>query len=108
MKYAFLIPFLVAGAAHAYTGNDLLKELEGTDSQQLGAVNYIRGVLAGIETMEAVTERRRICVPNGVTLGQINDLVLADLRKNPSGRHEEASDIAFLALLKTWPCKKAK
>lgn len=44
------------------------------------------------------------CLPEGVTMGQIRDVVTRSLESNPEQRHEMASWLVMKALQKGFPC----
>lgn len=44
------------------------------------------------------------CVPRTITLGQITDVVLRQLRDHPENRNAEAATLVDNAISKTWPC----
>lgn len=81
--------------AHAYTGNQLLNDIEGNNSQRYAALLYIQGVA------EASPD---ICPPNEVTLGQLRDISQSFLKENPEVRHLKAVNILTYLLNKRFPC----
>jgi hypothetical protein len=103
MKRLIAAALLVAAStAQAYflTGNDLLKDIQSTTaSDRAFAHGYIGGIS---DSMDAIAH----CVPAGVTLGQLLDLVRAELVNSPSERHNDASIFVGRVLYRTWPCAK--
>lgn len=102
MKRLILVGLLAcASAAHAefYTGNDLLRMMRGNNAEQAAAFGYVVGVS---DALHKIT----LCVPNGVTVGQVNDVVLLWLDRNPQSRHFSADSMVVAALSPIWGCKK--
>jgi len=46
-----------------------------------------------------------ICVPSGVTMGQVVDVACAYVAKNSQDRHREAAILVFGTLVDAWPCQ---
>lgn len=91
----------VANATY-YTGNELFNKLTSKDTiDKMFALGYIAGVH---DAMEGVA----VCAPQGVTLGQLNDVVLRKLRAIPEHRHNSADSLIFAALSEAFPCKNKK
>ena len=91
-----------ASTAQAYfhTGNDLLKDMQSTDASDRA---FAHGYIAGVhDSMGGIAH----CVPVGVTIGQLRDLVRAELVNSPAERHMDASIFVGRVLYRTWPCKK--
>jgi len=94
---------LVANAEF-FTGNDLLRRLNGSISDQTQALGYIQGVF---DVYVSVT----ICPPNngtGVTAGQINDMIKNYLTNSPAIRHKTAESLINEALSGAWPCPQRR
>lgn len=104
--------------ANAATGNEILAKLLSSDANEnLQAFYYIDGVVQADDAHlllmmlrtkkfdEFAKERPRyICIPDGVTKGQIYDVALKYLQDNPEDRHRSAALLARTALWRTWPC----
>jgi hypothetical protein len=105
---AFL--FLAAGAAKAAeprdnlaTGRDLLAACTSAKALDYGmCVGYINGVIDGF----LVTDRTSICMPVGVTRGQLRDVVLAGITRSPKESEQEPYVAALLAVSRAFPCQK--
>jgi len=84
--------------AEFYTGNDLLNKLNSDSTiDRALALGYIAGVSDyGTNVVN--------CLPKGITLGQLKDLVQAHLINNPASRHFSADSIITNLLQRTWPC----
>lgn len=105
MKKALLALTVVCGSAQAFTGNDLLQHLEGDSSRQYAGLMYIRGMVEGIVHTSGLLDKKVICIPEEVTLGQLRDIVHQDLTKLPTIRHNEAKYLIYGSMVKAWPCK---
>lgn len=104
MKHLILTAALVAStAAHAefYDGNKLYSRLTGQASENTAAMNYIMGVTDAFQGSV-------VCVPEGVTAGQLADMMKQHLEKVPAARHLGGSDHVLFVLKKAWPCAQAK
>lgn len=101
MKRVLLTLALVATTAHAefYNGNELLRMMRGNSTEQAAAYGYVVGVN---DALHKIT----LCIPNGVTVGQANDVVRAYLEANPQVRHFSGDSVVAAALMAVWPCKK--
>ena len=87
----FLLLSTSAQAQHVSTttGNTLLEACESKDEfQQAFCLGYIAGA-SDVDGMDGATfpERRRSCVAESVTNGQVRDVVVKYLREHPEERH---------------------
>ncbi|MBN8752094.1 MULTISPECIES: Rap1a/Tai family immunity protein [Variovorax] len=97
---------MVSGAAQANTnGNELLAWLGGANQERADALRYIDGVVDGIAVGSQTAGKETVCLPAGVNLGQIADLVAQDIRRTPATRHLDAYVLIYASLVNTWPCK---
>ena len=98
---ALLMICATPARAEFLTGNQLFDSCTSRESiMQMDCLGYVSGVhdaLAGIT----------ICLPSGVTRGQIMDFVTQWLRANPAQRHLTADQTVSIALNAQWPCKRA-
>jgi hypothetical protein len=113
MKFLFALVLLslVSASAHAQrvsttTGNDLLESCESNDFKQAFCLGYITGVtdLDGADG-SAFPERRRSCVAENVSNGQVRDVVVKYLKDHPEERHIQASILIVKAMAQAFPCK---
>src|SRR5260370_12269292 len=97
MKKVFLAGLfllLVSTSVHAQpvsttTGNSLLEACESKDQfQKAFCLGYIQGV-TDLDGMEGATfrERRRSCVAENGTNGQMHDVAVTDLTYHPQASH---------------------
>lgn len=102
MKRLLLLVFFCS-AAHAefYSANDLFNKMNGDHSDKMMALGYISGAAD-------VMTRIDICPPQGVTLGQMSDVVRALIIERPEMRHYSADSFVRVALMKAFPCQKGR
>lgn len=60
-------------------------------------LGYVVGVHDAIELM--------LCVPNGVTAGQLTEIVARSIVNNPNSRHLDGSVLVVKAINEAFPCK---
>jgi hypothetical protein len=87
--------------AEFISGNQLYDELRGNINAKLYALGYIIGVVDR-------SMHQDICLPPGVTQGQIQDVVLNYLTAKPQMRNYSADISVVVALRQHWPCKEGK
>jgi hypothetical protein len=89
----------VATAANAtwFTGNQLLDHMNGELFERGGAAGFVTGVASVINGDLA-------CIPAGVTVAQMRDMVHQRLRVSPGIRHQEAEVIVAAVLISEFPC----
>lgn len=85
--------------AEFISGNELLSNLKGNLDERMFAIGYIAGVS---DFLDGAT----VCSPNGVTLGQMRDLIKEYLENNPQQRHYSADSLIRNRLEQLWPCKQ--
>ena len=102
---AMLIPLLLAVTPATFfgTGNDLqtCNQISGPDEERI-CLAYTKGVLDGV----LLYAKTALCIPQGVTLSQILDIVKLELRDHPESRHYTAASLVVVALAKAFPCPK--
>lgn len=86
-------------SAEFISGNELLSNLKGDLDERMFAIGYIAGVSDFLDGMT-------VCSPEGVTLGQIRDLIRDYLDKNPQKRHYSADSLIRNRLEQLWPCQQ--
>jgi hypothetical protein len=81
------------------TGNTLLTKIRSDHFMDKSlALGYIMGVFdAGMNASH--------CPPNGITAGQLNDLVKQVLEATPSIRNMDADVLLIHTFKSAWPCK---
>jgi Ssp1 endopeptidase immunity protein Rap1a len=103
---------LVSASVHAQrvsttTGNDLLDSCESkAEFKQAFCLGYINGAtdLDGMDG-SVFPERRRSCVAENVSNGQVRDVVVKYLRDHPEERHLLAAILIVKAMSQAFPCK---
>lgn len=79
-----------------YTGNQLLEECESSSS--VVCLGYVMGV------HDSLVERGLICGSRGTTPRQLQDIVIATFRVNPTLRHYSAIGLVEAVFRTTFPC----
>lgn len=96
----FFSTSLVTTHAQAFiNGNKLLSECE---SEIMADMNFCLGYVSGAADANDFDDT---CIPEGVTLGQIRDIVKRHLVKQPQYRHMSGSFNVSIALAVAFPCK---
>jgi hypothetical protein len=98
---AVLLAAATAATASWFTGNDLLRHLNGEPFERGGAAGFITGVASAIDGDIA-------CIPPEVTVAQMRDMVHQQLRATPNVRHEAAEIIVAAVLMNEFPCKNVR
>jgi len=102
MRSCLFAILLVSTSAHAefLDGNKLLATCRSTEivdrADCLGYTTGVHDALVGV----------RICSPDGVTRGQVRDIVVAYLQNAPEERHKTADVLVGNVLGTLWPCKR--
>lgn len=85
-------------------GNDLLDVCTKDDYFSQGyCLGYIRALSSGVDAILA-TNKQQICYRQGITIGQIRDVVVSYIRRNPAKRNENAMVLVSWASAEAWPC----
>lgn len=115
MIHELMLSFALHVTPVTVGGNDLLHDC-GSDSpeRQMNCVGYLSGVIdtdeldriAGAigKSGHGGISRYDFCIPQGVTFGQVQDIITAYLRNNPSTRHFAAVSLVEYALSDAFPC----
>ena len=94
------------GFASFQNGNTLWADCNGKADDW-----FIKGYCAGyISSISDALDGNaidgyRACLPNGVTIGQVQDVVVKWLRAHPEKRHFQAAGLVAQALEDAFPCK---
>lgn len=86
-------------SAEFISGNELYKDLR---SEEVVDRVYALGYIAGVSD---AGQGGSHCIPNTVSLGQIQDMAINYLRKNPEIRNLSADVLLSMMLMERWPCK---
>ena len=101
--------FSFPGSASFLNGNELYSRCNSTQStvNSTFCVGYISGVFDGIrgDAIIAGRDDGLRCVPVEVNIGQMRDIVVEFLRKNPGIRHLPADILIKDSLLATFTCR---
>jgi hypothetical protein len=95
--------------AAAQTGNGFLQTCSraADRSFQAGCITYFAGIADALTWAEFAKPQQRweICMPSGVVYGQMMDITLDFLQKNPSIRHDVTPALVHRALKAAFPCR---
>jgi hypothetical protein len=85
-------------------GNDLYATCNKSDSYSEGyCLGYIRALSTGVDIIMA-EKKQKVCYGENVTIGQIRDVVVDYIRRNPAKRNESAIVLVAYASAEAWPC----
>ena len=92
-------------------GNGLLEVCADGAAFHYGlCMGYITGVLDGANTApipkNCPAPASYWCIPKGVTLGQIQEVVVKYLKDHPEIRHQPSNGLIENAVLAVWSCPK--
>jgi hypothetical protein len=123
MRKLLLLLALAASPVFAenISGNEVLDMHRKTEpTRSMGAFWYMRGVLDADEKyrllyamtgshlkgggLEKVLSPAFFCLPEGAQYGQIYDVYIRHLAKEPATRHLAADYLLGVALRDAWPC----
>jgi hypothetical protein len=101
--------FPVAANASFYTGDDLYAACmteRGSNTyveKSYECIAYITGAVDAFNTTRK-TNKLDSCLPADVTIGQLKEVTMDYLARNPNDRKGSASEQVFKATRKAWPC----
>lgn len=100
-KVLLSVVLLASTSTHAEfrSGNKLLSQMNGTQSEQMVSLGYVMGVA---DALHGATT----CPPENMTAGQAYDMVKKYLEDNPSVRHLAGDAIVNRVLSSVWPCAR--
>jgi hypothetical protein len=107
-----LISSRALGQVHgaSQTGNGFLQTCsrDAAGTFQTGCISYFAGIADTLVQIELTKPQRdqRFCLPQGVVYGQMTDITLDFLRKNPSLRHQPTPQLVWTSLVQAFPCSK--
>ena len=90
------------------------KLYEVCQKKSAGCPAYIQGVIDMSSMLEKTVDRESAlrgmltvyCLPEGLSGGDIMDVVVKHIRENPAQRAHAAAEIVTEALIKAFPCQK--
>ena len=104
-----LVLGLSGGEAKARVDGNKLHEWCGLDEQRWGhgaCDGFLAGASGTFHYWMSLEERKFFCEPNGVTGGQLRDIVTKWLIENPAKRHLAGEVLVGEALIDAFPCPK--
>jgi len=102
--------WLAVDVARAEDGNQLYRDCAAplTKPESALCLGYVAGV---IDALVAVQERqlspRLICLPEGIRVGIVKDVIQRHLEEHPEERKYEAASTIHAKLYELWPCAKS-
>jgi hypothetical protein len=102
-----ILPCLTAHAGFD-SGNRLYEDCASANYFNRGyCAGYIVGIVDTVESMQAggVLPKSALCIPEGVTKGQLTDVVGKFLAENPVLRNQDAGSLVPQAINAAFPCK---
>ena len=126
MRVVILVCLLLSlssdGNAQVITGSDMMAACaiqDGVRSGQIPTPNISRsdaltqgvclGMINGVRFFAEAATRGTdlaVCIPDAVSVGQVNSVVVRYLRDHPERQHENFFILAVTASAAAWPCKK--
>ena len=86
-----------------YTGNNLVEHCK--DKEAYFGSGFCYGYIAGVGSILSwASDSYKICVPDGVTGGQVLSIVRKYLKENPESLHQPADMLVTVALRRAFPC----
>jgi hypothetical protein len=103
---ALLVTPIAAHATEWQTGNTLMRNCQSSQPAPYGVcLGYIEGI-AGVLGLNPVNEFQA-CIPTGVEAGQLQEVVVRFIARDPTTRHMAATGIVAAAFAAAWPCPKS-
>lgn len=103
MKRILAILALLATSAQAYThnGNDLLKMADSDSAvDRVHAIGYVTGTIDALSVLDVV------CLPKGMTVGQVHAITIREIRASLDDRHISATSLITVMWAGKAPCQK--
>jgi hypothetical protein len=100
---AALVVASLSSPVQAMTGNELKRNCGDTGAKYGLCVGFVVGVVDGV-LIDSPPDSI-ICVPDGVSHGQMKDIVLKYMNDNPANLHFPAALLVFFALGEAFPCE---
>ncbi|WP_374990067.1 Rap1a/Tai family immunity protein [Rhizobium sp. TH2] len=95
-------PQIVAGYVAGWGG----KHEWDKDAATLTALDTMPGTTANNVAMSAVnTAKGGVCLTEGITVGQLNEVFCKYLENHPENRHQSATELVQKSFSEAWPCK---
>lgn len=97
---AIVASFATPVRAEFFSGNTLFRICSSSEFvDMMDCLGYTSGA-------SDAAQWRHFCPSEGITRGQIRDIVFAFLRDNPEVRNQTADLLVATALRRVWPCKE--
>ena len=95
--------------AQFFTGNDIFAECQASPSdttywqRDMKCTAYIVGAYDAADAVRSARNTER-CGPDGLTAGQLRDVVVKYMRDNPETRNLSGGKLVILAIMTAWQC----
>lgn len=108
-KKITLAACLLASAAQAYSGAEMLNDLRMGGLGYVKAGHFVQGVMGGSTITHYVTETPKfVCVPDATTASRVIEIVRRRLEDEPTkDLQQSAAGFVLLAARNEWPCRPA-
>lgn len=110
MKTALVVALVVLSSlparAQFFNGNHLQSWCAQPSGSNLkeGVSAYMSGVMDG--TVYSKNIEHRICMPEGVSIQQAQDVFCKYLSDHPESRHRTAAHLVLESIKAAWPCSR--
>ena len=92
-------------ATYFYKGSEILSLCESSNTYEANdCLEWLMGVSDTLEAMNSWGSFKDVCVPGGVTAGQLRKVIIQGLNKEPQKLHLSASSLAIPVLANAFPC----
>ena len=99
---AILLVIGFSSAAHAQTGNEFLAQCDDSKGAVEGmkCLSYVDGITDGFDIAILIDNgvQKQWTIPQGVTLGQLRDIIVGYVKAHPESRHLSMTLLAWNAL----------
>lgn len=102
---ASLAPASAQRVVSPITGNGLLEICTDDSMYDSGRC---AGFISGTNLARLDQQGKFYCVPETATNGQIRDVIIAWLKRNPGSRHIRSDALIAVAYAEAWPCPKGE
>lgn len=101
---AALIAVSLPANAAFLNGNDLHSLCQRSATDRLSDEQSSMFVVGVADALQSLSDGVGICIPDGVSGGQVRDVVCRSLSDFPELRHMEAGAISMASLTNSFPC----
>ena len=95
----------IGNAQAGWCSGYLIGLVEGTKIGAFNVLTAIEPAETAAEMDEMTNQFLNVCQPDGVNYGQLLDVFVLYMRKNPEARHESARTLLLSAMSEAFPCE---